>query len=96
MIPYCKFKGNASGLYSTDGTREIIEHKTGDYSKRAFKVNVGNGVLWACFAMSHSHTQTVKAPLSHVLWVESEHVSRQNRTLGFALCSICLSTCFSC
>ena len=30
MIQY-EFKGATSALYSTDGTREIIEHKNGSY-----------------------------------------------------------------
>ena len=41
MIPY-KFKGAASALYFTDGTREIIEHENGSYSARTSKVNIGN------------------------------------------------------
>ena len=48
-----KFKGAASALYFTDGTREIIEHKNGGYGIRASKVKVGNGVLQACLAWSH-------------------------------------------
>ena len=30
MIPY-KFKGTASALYTTDGTRKIIEHENGTF-----------------------------------------------------------------
>ena len=52
MIP-CKFKGATSALYSTDGTREIIEHENGGYSAWASKVNVRNGVLQAYSARSH-------------------------------------------
>ena len=52
MIPY-KFKGSASMLYSADGTRKIIEHEIGGYSTLASKVNIGNGIFWACSARSH-------------------------------------------
>ena len=52
VIPY-RLKGAASALYSTDRTWKITECKNGDYSTWAPKVNVGNGVLQACYVRSH-------------------------------------------
>ena len=54
MIPY-KFKGATSALhvYSTDVTRETVEHENGGYSAWALKANIENSVLWGCSAWSH-------------------------------------------